>query len=60
MQVLLLEQNTIKKEREDKKVTELEFGAGNHKKHKVKAIWNSFVYANKVEGFLLGLYYLIV
>ena len=35
--MLLLEQNTTKKGRVDKKVTELEFEAGNSKEYKVKA-----------------------
>ena len=41
-----------------KQVTELK--AGNSKKYKVEAIWDSIVYANKLEsGQLPGLYYLI-
>ena len=56
----LLEQNTTRKEWMDKKVTELEFKAGNSKEYKVEAIWDSAVYVNKAESHLPGLYYLIV
>ena len=42
----------------DKKVTELK--AGNSKEYKVDKIWNSAVYANEAEGYLPGLYYLVV
>ena len=45
--VLLLKQDITKKRRVDKKVMELEFEAGNNKEYKVKAIWDSAVYANK-------------
>lgn len=42
----------------DKNVTELD--NGNSKEYKVKAIWDSAVYANKLaESYLLGLYYLV-
>ena len=37
----------------------IEFEAGNSKKYKVQAIWDSAVYTNKAEGHLLGFYYLI-
>ena len=57
--MLLLEQNTTKKEQVDKNVTKLEFKVGNSKKYKVEAIWNSAVYAYKIEDHLLGLYYLV-
>ena len=56
----LLEQGTTRKERVDKKVIELEFEAGNSKEYKVEAIWDSTNYANKAEGHLPGLYYLVV
>ena len=36
--MLLLEQNSIKKGRVDKKVTELEYKAGNSKEYKIEAI----------------------
>ena len=52
-----MEQNTTRKERVDKNVTE--FKAGNSKMCEIEAIWNSIVYVNKVEGYLLGLYYLL-
>ena len=54
----LLEQDTTKKEWVDEQVTELE--AGDSKKYEVEAIWDSAVYASKLElGQLLGLYYLV-
>ena len=56
----LLEQNNSKKERVDKNVTELEFDTSNSEEYKVKAIWDSVVYANKLEkSYLSGLYYLV-
>ena len=58
--MLLLEQDIIKKEQLDKKITELNFKAGNSKEYKVEAIWNSSVYVNKTKDHLLGLYYLVV
>ena len=57
--VSLLEQNTIRKERVDKKVMELEFEAGDSKKYKVEAIWDSAIYARESEDHLPGLYYLV-
>ena len=36
--MLLLEQNITKKKQIDKKITKLEFEAGNSKKYKVEAI----------------------
>ena len=44
----------------DKKVRELEFEASNSKKYKMKAIWESAIYANKAESYLPYLYYLVV
>ena len=55
----LLKQDTIRKERVDEKVTELEFKANNTKKYKMEAIEDNVVYANKAEGHLPGLYYLV-
>ena len=55
----MLKQNTITKERMDKKVTKLEFETSNSKEYKVEAIWDSAVYANKAESHLPGLYYLV-
>ena len=56
--VLLLEQDTTKKEQVEK-VPELNAG-DNNEKYKVEVIWNSAVYANKLEsGHLPGLYYLV-
>ena len=58
--ILLLKQNTTKKEQVDKKVTELKFKfAGNSKEYKMKAIWKSAVYGNKTEDYLPSLYYLV-
>ena len=57
----LLEEDTTRKERVDKLVTELEFEASNSKKYKVEAIQDSAVYISKLESDQLpGLYYLIV
>ena len=55
----LLEQKTNRKERVDKKVTELDFKADNSKKYEVEIIWDSAVYANKVKSYLPGQYYLV-
>ena len=55
----MLEQNTIRKRRLDKKVMELEFEAGDSKKYKVEAIWDNAIYANNGKGYLPGLYYLV-
>ena len=38
---------------------QLEFDAGNDKTYKFDGIWNSAVYARKLIGQLLGLYYLV-
>ena len=59
--VLLLEQDTTRKERVDERVTKLELQAGNSEEYKVEAIWDSAVYASELEsGQLPGLYYLVV
>ena len=56
----LLEQNTTKKGRVNKKVLELDVGNEDSKEYKVEAIWDSAVYANESEsGYLPGLYYLV-
>ena len=55
----LLEQDTTRKERVDKKMTELDFEAGNSKKYKVEVIRNSAVYVRELEDHLPGLYYLV-
>ena len=58
--VSLLEQNITKKERVDKRVKELELEVGNSEEYEVEAIWDSAVYASKLEsGQLPGLYYLV-
>ena len=54
----LLEQNSTKKEWVDEQVTELE--AGNSEEYEIETIWDSAVYASKLEsGQLPGLYYLV-
>ena len=59
--VSLLEQDTIRKQRVDKWLAELELEAGDSKEYKIEAIWDSAVYASKSEsGQLPGLYYLVV
>ena len=55
--VLLLEQDTIRKERV-KKVLELDDGEDS-KEYKVRAIWDNAVYARKSGSLLPGLYYLV-
>ena len=42
-----LDLNNIRKARVEKKVTELEFEAGNSKEYKVEAIWDGAIYANE-------------
>ena len=56
----LLEQSIIQKEQINKKIIELECNAGNSQEFKVEAVWENAIYANKAEGHLPGLYYLIV
>ena len=57
---LLLKQDITKKEKIDKRVKELKLKAGDSKEYKVKTIWDSAVYANKLEaGQLPDLYYLV-
>ena len=48
-----------RKRQVDKKITKLEFEAGNSKEYKIQAIWDSAVYASKAKNDLLGLYYLV-
>ena len=56
----LLELNTTRKQRVSKKVPELDASNKDSKKYKMEAIWNSAVYANKLESsHLSGLYYLV-
>ena len=57
--MLLPKKNITKKKQIDKKVTELEFETGNGKKYKIEVIQDSAIYANKAEGYLPGLYYLV-
>ena len=59
--VSVLEQDTTRKEQVSKEVPKLDAGNKNSKEYKVEAIWDSAVYANKLEsGHLPGLYYLLV
>ena len=56
--VSLLKQDTIRKGRVDKNVTEFE--AGNNEKYEVERIWDSTVYVKEsAVDHLLGFYYLI-
>ena len=57
----LLEQDTTKKGRVDKKVRQIEFDAGNNdsRDYKVETIWDSAVYAKESKDYLPGLYYLV-
>ena len=57
--MLLLKQDTIRKRQVDNNTTKLEIGNDKSGKYKVRAICDSAVYARKLEGYLLGLYYLI-
>ena len=59
--VSLLEQNTTKKRRVDKKVRQMDFDTNNDgEKYKVEAIRDSAVYARESEsGHLSKLYYLV-
>ena len=60
--MLLLEQDTTKKKQINELFPEpeLEFDTSNNKKYKVKVIRNNAVYIKKTEGYLLGLYYLVL
>ena len=55
----LLEQDTTRKELVDKKVTELDFEAGDSEKYKVEALRDSAVYVKELKSHLPGLYYLV-
>lgn len=44
----------------NKKVLRLDFDTCNNKEYKMKAIWDSTVYANKKKDHLSGLYYLVM
>ena len=57
----LLEEDTTTNEQVDKQVTKPELVTGDSKEYKVEAIWDSAVYASKLEsGQLPGLYYMVV
>ena len=56
----LLEQDTTKKGRVDKKDERTEFEAGDKEEYEVEGIQDSAVYAKESKnGHLLGLYYLV-
>lgn len=58
--MLLLEQNTTRKEQVDENTTELDTGKDESRKYKVKAIYNSMVYTKDLElGHLPELYHLV-
>ena len=58
--MLLLEQDTTRKERVSKEVPELDNSNKNSEEYKVEAIWDSAVYGNESElGHLPGFYYLV-
>lgn len=54
----LLEQDTIKKEQINEFLVP-KFEVGDDKEYKMEAISNSIVFAKKVDGHLLRLYYLV-
>ena len=59
--ISLLEQDTTRKEQVEDNMTQLEFETGDEAKYKVEAIWNSAIYARKLQaGHLLGVYDLIL
>lgn len=53
----LLEYNTIKKRQIDKFLSKID--EGDSKEYKVETIWDSDIYARKLEGNLSGLHYLV-
>ena len=57
--ISLLKQDTTRKERVDKKMTELDFEFGNSKEYEVEGIWGSAVYVKESESHLPSLYYLV-
>ena len=58
--MLLLEQDTTRKEQVNQPMKELELEGGNSKEYEIEAICDSTVYASKLElGQLPGLYYLV-
>lgn len=56
----LLEQDITKKSWVDKTTSQIEFENNNNsEEYEVKIIYNNEVYANKLEDYLLGFYYLV-
>ena len=58
--VSLLEQDNTRKEQMNKFVKVPEFEPCNDKKYEIKAIQDSAVYTKEADGYLSGLYYLIL
>ena len=55
-----LEQNITRKGQVSKEVPEIDVSNNDSKEYEVEAIWDSAIYANKLEsGHLPGLYYLV-
>ena len=59
LHVSLLGEDTTRKGWVNKKITELEFEAGDSKEYKVETIWDSTVYAINAKGHVPSLYYLV-
>lgn len=38
----------------------LKLNKGGNKEYKIKTIWNGVVYASELEGYLPGLYYIVL
>lgn len=53
----LLKQYITRRKRVKKNILELNFDIGKNKKYKIKASWDSVVYVNKLENYLLGFYF---
>ena len=58
--VLLLEQDITKRGQVDKTTSQIELDEANSEEYKIKAIYDSAVYARELESHLLGLYYLVL
>lgn len=61
----LLELNTTTKKQIDKATSKLEFddikkNSGNNKVYEIKVIWDSAIYARKLEDYLPSFYYLVL
>lgn len=59
--MLLLKQNSTRKNQVDENATKLDIGNNKSREYKIKAIWDSIVYAKKSElDNILRLYYLVL